>query len=53
MSDLECAEFRSHPDSAPAVALRRIDDRGKVVGLGVPGLDAYRAVLGRVVSAAR
>jgi hypothetical protein len=34
------------------VALRRIDDRGKVAGLEVPGLDAYRDTLLSMVEAA-
>ena len=52
MSDTEIEEFRTHPDWELAVSLRRIDDRGKVVGLEVPDLDAYRETLGRVVRAA-
>jgi predicted HD phosphohydrolase len=50
MSDSEIAAFRARPDWELAVALRRIDDRGKVVGLEVPHLDAYRELLGRVVA---
>lgn len=53
MSESEVERFRAHPDWELAVELRRIDDKGKVVGLDVPGLDAYREALGRVVRAAR
>jgi predicted HD phosphohydrolase len=49
MSDDEVAEFRSQPDWALAVTLRLIDDRGKVPGLEVPGLDSYRPRLLAVV----
>jgi predicted HD phosphohydrolase len=51
MIPAEVARFRAHPDWELAVALRRIDDRGKVKGLTVPRLDAYRDVLARVVGA--
>jgi len=53
MSDDEVSRFREDPDWEQAVSLRRIDDRGKVAGLDVPGLEAYRDVLARVVAAAR
>jgi predicted HD phosphohydrolase len=49
MSAAEVEAFSSEPDWEAAVALRRIDDRGKVVGLEVPGLEAYRGALLRVV----
>jgi predicted HD phosphohydrolase len=52
MSADEVARFRRHPDWEEAISLRRIDDRAKVVGLAVPGLEAYRARLRRVVEAA-
>jgi predicted HD phosphohydrolase len=52
MSPDEVAAFRAEPDWELAVALRRIDDRGKVLGWEVPGLDAYREVLGRVAGGA-
>ena len=45
MSDTEVREFEAHPDHRLAVRLREIDDRGKVPGLVVPGLDRYRAEL--------
>ena len=43
--------FRRNPTGALAVALREIDDRGKVPGVEVPGLDAYRVALTVVVGA--
>jgi len=52
MSAEEVARFRTNPDWELALALRRFDDRAKVVGLEVPGLDAYRDILRRVVAAA-
>ena len=51
MSDAEVAEFRADPDWRLAVALREIDDRGKVPGAVVPGLEAYRAQLRDAVAA--
>jgi gamma-butyrobetaine dioxygenase len=45
MSNSEVREFEAHPDHRLAVRLREIDDRGKVPGLAVPGLDSYRAEL--------
>ena len=53
MSDDEVAEFEANPDHALAVKLREIDDRGKVPGLEVPGIDSYRELLAVVVSGAR
>jgi hypothetical protein len=38
-------------DWRQAVELRLIDDRGKVPGLAVPGIDAYRPRLTTVVAA--
>ncbi|MGD0385802.1 MAG: HD domain-containing protein [Solirubrobacteraceae bacterium] len=52
MSTDEVEDFRRQPGWEQAVELRRIDDRGKVVGLEVPGLDAYRDAMLRVVRAA-
>ncbi len=52
MSAEEVERFRASPDWEQAVALRRIDDLGKVAGLEVDGLDAYRETLRRVVEAA-
>ncbi|MHB1570155.1 MAG: HD domain-containing protein [Solirubrobacteraceae bacterium] len=51
MSDDEVASFRRQPGWELAVALRRIDDRGKVLGLDVPGIESYRSRLARVVAA--
>jgi predicted HD phosphohydrolase len=51
MSPDEIERFRRSADWEDAVLLRRIDDRGKVVGLRVPGLESYRARLLRVVEA--
>ncbi|HLW94341.1 MAG TPA: hypothetical protein VKS25_03100 [Solirubrobacteraceae bacterium] len=52
MSAEEVAAFENNPDWAAAVQLRLIDDRGKVVGLEVPGLESYRALLEEVVGSA-
>lgn len=52
MTPDEIDGFRRNPDWELAVSLRRIDDRGKVVGREVPGLEAYRDMLLRVVEAA-
>jgi predicted HD phosphohydrolase len=52
MSAEEIETFRRSPDWQLAVALRRIDDLGKVAGLVVPELEAYRDTLLRVVEAA-
>lgn len=54
MSAEEIGVFRGNPDWQEAVALRRIDDRSKVVGFEVPGLETYRrtllAVVGRTLA---
>jgi predicted HD phosphohydrolase len=52
MSSEEIESFRRNPDWEQAVSLRRIDDRGKVPEIEVPGLEAYRDTLLRVVEAA-
>jgi predicted HD phosphohydrolase len=52
MTEDEVAAFRSHPDWRLALRLREIDDRGKVPGAAVPGLEDYRPELSEVVSAA-
>jgi predicted HD phosphohydrolase len=52
MSAAEAAAFETEPDYELAVLLRLIDDRGKVPGLDVPGLDAYRPQLLAAVHAA-
>jgi predicted HD phosphohydrolase len=51
MSGAELEAFRANSDWRLAVALREIDDRGKVPGAVVPGLDAYRLELSGVVAA--
>ena len=53
MTPTEVAAFRAHPDWRLAVELREIDDRGKVPGADVPGLEAYRADLEAVVAGCR
>jgi predicted HD phosphohydrolase len=50
MSDEEVAEFRTNADWQEAVALRLIDDQGKVPELEVPDIDSYRPQLTAVVS---
>jgi predicted HD phosphohydrolase len=52
MSEAEVAEFRLNPDWQQAVALRVIDDRGKIPGLAVPDLDSYRVELALVCDGA-
>jgi predicted HD phosphohydrolase len=52
MSAQEVEDFRARPGWEHAVELRLIDDRGKVTGLDVPELEAYRDALARVVRAA-
>lgn len=48
MSDDEVRLFRDDPEFAAAVALRRADDAGKVVGLEVAPLESWRSVVERV-----
>lgn len=52
MTSEEAAVFEADPDSTAAIALRRADDAGKVVGLRAPGLDCWRPVVERVAAAA-
>ncbi|MFJ3231065.1 HD domain-containing protein [Streptomyces sp. NPDC086787] len=52
MTPEEVAAFEADPDFPSAVALRRADDAGKVVGLRVPGLDHWRPTVERVAAAA-
>jgi gamma-butyrobetaine dioxygenase len=49
MSPAETAAFRASPHAEAAVRLRRWDDGGKVDGILVPELAAYR---GRIPSVA-
>ena len=51
MSDEEVAAFRELPGWEDAVALRRWDDLGKVVGREVPDFAAYRHLLSDLVAA--
>jgi predicted HD phosphohydrolase len=51
MDDTEVAAFRTNADWEQAVALRLIDDLGKIPGLDVPELDSYRPALMAVVTA--
>ncbi|MGW0994593.1 HD domain-containing protein [Streptomyces sp. NPDC002523] len=53
MASQEAADFEADPDFAAAVALRRADDAGKVVGLRVPGLASWRPVVSAVAAAIR
>jgi phosphonate degradation associated HDIG domain protein len=45
MDPAEAARFEANPHHRAAVRLRRWDDRAKVPGLAVPGLEHYRARL--------
>ncbi len=51
MSEDEAAAFREQPGWEDAVALRRWDDLGKVVGREVPGFAAYRSLLSGLAAA--
>jgi phosphonate degradation associated HDIG domain protein len=51
LSPDEVAAFEQLPGHADAVRLRIWDDRGKVLGRSVPGLDAYRPLLDRLAGA--
>jgi gamma-butyrobetaine dioxygenase len=53
MSEQEVEAFRRRPAWREALELRRIDDRAKIVGLAVPGLERYRGRLERVVERAQ
>ncbi len=48
LSSSAVAEFEAEPFHRDAVLLRGADDRGKLVGLEVPALDAYRGVIERM-----
>ena len=45
MSDGEAGQFETQPFYREAVLVRRWDDAAKVPGLGVPGLEHYRAAV--------
>jgi gamma-butyrobetaine dioxygenase len=49
----EAQAFQRLPFGEEAVRLRHWDDKGKIVGLAVPGLAAYREALIRQLKAAR
>ncbi|WP_433593243.1 HD domain-containing protein [Nocardia sp. CA-145437] len=51
MTAAEIAAFERDPEFAAAVALRRADDAGKVVGLAVQPLGSWRPVIERVAAA--
>ncbi|MFE3190612.1 HD domain-containing protein [Nocardia sp. NPDC059240] len=51
MTPEEAAAFESDPDFDAAIALRRADDAGKVIGLIVQPLDTWRSVVERVAAA--
>ncbi|MEU7409128.1 HD domain-containing protein [Streptomyces sp. NPDC042638] len=53
MSPEEAADFEAHPDFPAAIALRRADDAGKVVGLPVGSLESWRPVVRRVAAGGR
>jgi predicted HD phosphohydrolase len=53
MSAEEVRAFEGDPEFAAAVALRRADDAGKVVGLDVASLESWRPVVERVAAARR
>ncbi|MGS2805434.1 HD domain-containing protein [Nocardia sp. MW-W600-9] len=53
MSAEEARRFRADPDFAAALALRRADDAGKVVGLFVAPLRDWRPTVERVATSAR
>ena len=50
MTEAEVVAFRANPDWELAIALREIDDRGKVPGAIVPGLETYRDDLAAVAA---
>jgi predicted HD phosphohydrolase len=50
MSTREVAGFEAEPFYREAVQVRRYDDRGKIVGLEVAGLSAYRNLIESVAT---
>jgi phosphonate degradation associated HDIG domain protein len=50
MSSAEVETFERLPHHEAATLVRRWDDRAKVAGLAVAGLDAYRSLLARLVA---
>ena len=53
MSEAEARAFEAAPDHALITALRRWDERAKVIGKLVPGWESYRPLLARVLAAGR
>ncbi|MFF3567340.1 HD domain-containing protein [Nocardia jiangxiensis] len=53
MTKAEAAAFEADPEFAAALALRRADDSGKVVGLAVAPLESWRPVIERVAAQPR
>lgn len=45
MGAAEAEHFLQQPTAADAIRLRRYDEMGKVVGIEIEGLDAYRPIL--------
>jgi predicted HD phosphohydrolase len=48
MSAEEATAFAKRPFAGDAIRLRRWDDRGKVSGIEVPPLEAYRPAVERL-----
>jgi phosphonate degradation associated HDIG domain protein len=46
----EAVAFEANPGSADAIALRRWDDAGKIIGADVAPLEPYRSLLDRVAA---
>ena len=53
MDVADAVAFERNPSSADAVALRRWDDAGKVIGAEVAPLERYRSLLDQVATPAR
>lgn len=51
MATEDAVAFERNPNAADAIALRRWDDAGKVIGAEVASLERYRALLDHVVTA--
>lgn len=50
MTSEEITAFEADPDFTAALALRRADDAGKVIGLTVQSLDSWQPVIARVAA---
>ncbi|MFD3703028.1 HD domain-containing protein [Nocardia sp. NPDC058658] len=53
MTPAEVETFRADPDFSAALALRRADDAGKIIGLSVAPLQDWRPTVTRVAASAR